>query len=62
MERFRREIVFLLAAEDYPGIVPLIDHSLPDTGAGVAWYVMPLAEPLKDVGSPHALLTPGRPI
>ncbi|PWK41666.1 serine/threonine protein kinase [Actinoplanes xinjiangensis] len=48
MERFRREIGFLLAAQEFPGILPLIDHSLPGNGGGTAWYVMPLAEPLSE--------------
>ncbi len=52
MERFRREISFLLSAGARPGIIPLIDHNLPDRGRGPAWYVMPLAERLEEALGP----------
>lgn len=46
--RFRAEIDFLLNHEPGPGVLPLIDFALPQTGSGPAWYVMPLATVLPD--------------
>jgi serine/threonine protein kinase/sugar lactone lactonase YvrE len=52
--RFRSEIKFLLEHDPGPGVLPLIDHSLPVDDSEPAWYVMPLArsleEALRDAG------------
>jgi Protein tyrosine and serine/threonine kinase len=46
MRRFRNEINFLEERRNYPGVLPMLDHALPDDPAEPAWYVMPLATPL----------------
>ncbi len=46
MARFRNEINFLISQGDRPGVLPLIDHHLPDDPALPSWYVMPLAIPM----------------
>jgi len=46
MARFRNEIDFLLSHSDRPGVLPLIDHHLPDDPTQPSWYVMPLAIPM----------------
>lgn len=48
MARFRREISFLLEHRDYPGVLPLIDYDFPEALDASAWYVMPLAAPMRD--------------
>lgn len=44
--RFRNEIDFLLRAGGRRGVLPLLDHALPDDPSQPSWYVMPLAVPL----------------
>jgi serine/threonine protein kinase/sugar lactone lactonase YvrE len=46
--RFRAEIDFLLNKDPGPGVLPLIDFSLPDAKSEPAWYVMPLARLLRE--------------
>jgi serine/threonine protein kinase/sugar lactone lactonase YvrE len=41
--RFRAEIDFLLHHDPGPGVLPILDFSLPDSTAEDAWYVMPVA-------------------
>src|SRR5262245_15265036 len=41
--RFRSEIRFLLSHGQRPGVLPLLDHELPDDPRQPSWYVMPLA-------------------
>src|SRR6266436_9344404 len=45
--RFIDEIAFLTSYADYPGILPLRDSHLPDAVDAAAWYVMPLATPIR---------------
>lgn len=48
--RFRREVETLEDLRGFPGILPVLDSNLPDqptARARVAWYVMPLAEPIR---------------
>ncbi len=47
--RFRNEIRFLIEHEDYPGIVPILDHDLPEEAEAQAWYAMPVAQGLLGV-------------
>jgi hypothetical protein len=44
--RFRNEVRFLLSQAGRPGVLPLLDHALPDDPAAPSWYVMPVAVPL----------------
>lgn len=44
--RFRNEVDFLVRRGNQPGVLPLLDHALPDDPAQPSWYVMPLAVPL----------------
>lgn len=44
--RFRQEISFLVDHPDVPGVLPLLDHCLPERSDEQAWYVMPLAIPM----------------
>jgi serine/threonine protein kinase len=44
--RFRNEIDFLLREGGRRGVLPLLDHALPDDPSQPSWYVMPLAVPL----------------
>ncbi len=44
--RFRNEVRFLISQGRRPGVVPLLDHALPDDPAEPSWYVMPVALPL----------------
>ncbi len=46
MPRFRNEIDFLLRAGGRRGVLPMLDHALPDDPSQPSWYVMPLAVPL----------------
>jgi serine/threonine protein kinase len=46
MVRFRNEINFLISQGKRVGVLPLIDHHLPDDPAEPSWYVMPLADPM----------------
>jgi serine/threonine protein kinase len=47
--RFRNEIAVLNQIKDVEGVLPIKDFSLPkDLSKGSAWYVMPLAIPLKE--------------
>jgi Protein kinase domain len=46
MPRFRNEIRFLTERRDYPGVLPMLDHALPEDPDEPSWYVMPLATPL----------------
>jgi serine/threonine protein kinase len=46
MPRFRTEIRFLTERRDYPGVLPMLDHALPEDPGEPSWYVMPLATPL----------------
>jgi serine/threonine protein kinase len=46
MPRFRTEIRFLTEHRNYPGVLPMLDHSLPEDLDEPSWYVMPLATPL----------------
>jgi serine/threonine protein kinase len=46
MPRFRNEIHFLEERRNYPGVLPMLDHALPDDPAEPSWYVMPVATPL----------------
>lgn len=48
MPRFRNEIRFLIERKDYPGVLPMLDHALPDDPNQPAWYVMPIATPLPE--------------
>jgi len=44
--RFRNEVGFLLSQGRRPGVLPLLDHALPDNPNESSWYVMPVAVPL----------------
>jgi len=46
--RFRGEVGVLQKHTDVPGLLPVLDHYLPDepTTASPAWYLMPRAKPL----------------
>jgi protein kinase-like protein len=44
--RFRNEIKFLLSQPERQGIVPLIDHELPDDPGDATWFAMPIAQPI----------------
>lgn len=44
LDRFKREIEFLIDHPDEPGILPIVDHSLEESRA---WYVMPEATLLR---------------
>lgn len=44
--RFAAEIDVLQRNSDIPGVLPMLDKSLPKLGTGEPWYVMPLAQPL----------------
>lgn len=44
--RFRNEVRFLLSHGRRPGVLPLLDHALPDDPAEPSGYVMPVAVPL----------------
>lgn len=44
--RFRNEVRFLISHGCRPGVVPLLDHALPDDPAEPSWYVMPMAVPI----------------
>lgn len=46
--RFRSEIEFLLTHEPGTGVLPLLDHSLPEEKSKPAWYVMPIARTVED--------------
>jgi serine/threonine protein kinase len=46
MPRFRTEIRFLTERTNYPGVLPMLDHALPEDPDQPSWYVMPLAIPL----------------
>lgn len=48
--RFRDEIAVLQTLTGEPGILPLLDHHLPDapTGRQPAWLAMPVAIPIQD--------------
>jgi serine/threonine protein kinase len=48
LARFRDEIAFLLSGDPGPGVLPLIDHSLPDSPILPPWYAMPVARPLEE--------------
>jgi serine/threonine protein kinase len=50
--RFRNEIKFLIGQAARNGIVPLIDHNLPDDPGKIAWYAMPIAEPIRTALGP----------
>jgi serine/threonine protein kinase len=59
-KRFRDEIEILLQLGSQPGILPLVDRSLPENPSkqSPAWLAMPLAIPLSDaLGSSPALET-----
>lgn len=45
--RFKSEIGVLASLREFEGIVPLLDHALPDrpSRSNPAWYAMPLADP-----------------
>lgn len=47
--RFRNEIAFLVDYPNRPGVMPLLDHHLPneDMPSEMGWIVMPLAIPLR---------------
>jgi hypothetical protein len=47
MPRFRNEIRFLTERKNYPGVLPMLDHALPDDPDLPSWYVMPYATPLR---------------
>ena len=47
MPRFRNEIRFLTERKNYPGVLPMLDHALPDNPDQPSWYVMPVATPLR---------------
>jgi serine/threonine protein kinase len=49
MPRFRNEIRFLESRRNYPGVLPMLDHLLPNDPAEPSWYVMPIATPLLEV-------------
>lgn len=44
--RFRNEVRFLISQGRRSGVMPLLDHSLPDDPSEPSWYVMPVAIPL----------------
>ncbi|MGH3898244.1 MAG: protein kinase domain-containing protein, partial [Pseudonocardiaceae bacterium] len=44
--RFCNEVRFLISHGCRPGVVPLLDHALPDDPTEPSWYVMPMAVPL----------------
>jgi serine/threonine-protein kinase len=47
-KRFRAEVAILEKLGNFPGIVPLVEHNLPeDANSGPPWYVMPLATPFE---------------
>jgi hypothetical protein len=46
ISRFRNEVDFLVRRGSHPGVLPLLDRSLPDDPSQPSWYVMPLAVPL----------------
>lgn len=46
LSRFRDEIRFLETTHD-PGVLPLIDSSIPEDGPEELFYVMPIAEPIR---------------
>lgn len=48
MPRFRNEIRFLIERKNYPGVLPMLDHALPDDPNEPSWYVMPIAIPLQE--------------
>ncbi|MGH4015914.1 MAG: protein kinase domain-containing protein [Pseudonocardiaceae bacterium] len=51
--RFRNEVQFLISQGRRAGVMPLLDHALPDDPGEPSWYVMPLAIPLlKKLGNP----------
>lgn len=47
MPRFSNEIRFLTEHRNYPGVLPMLDHALPDDPDQPSWYVMPIATPLR---------------
>lgn len=48
LERFREEVKFLTNNPDIDGILPLVDSNLSTNEKQPPWYVMPMAQPLKD--------------
>jgi serine/threonine protein kinase len=49
-KRFRDEIAFLRTIGDLPGVLPILDASLPEQPSrrGPAWLAMPLATPITE--------------
>jgi serine/threonine protein kinase len=58
-KRFTREIGFLQAHQDVPGLLPLLDAHLPEqpSKADRAWLAMPLATPIAESLSSEPLTT-----
>jgi len=48
LARFKDEIRFLTEHPGHRGVLPLVDSHLPADPAGVSWYVMPKAIPIRE--------------